>query len=320
MKQKVIVVTGGAGYIGSHVIHNLLAENLEVVVLDDLSNGEVTNINPKAKLFQGDFADDNIWQQIVDQFEVQGVIHLAAYIEIDESFQKPAEYLLNNAIKTGQLLQILNSKNVKNLVFSSTCGVYGKNQDSPLTEQTPVEPLNPYANSKAIAERFVKYAADYLAVNAIIFRFFNTGGTLPEVNIRPKNQTALLSQVRLAMENKIPELKIFGNEFSTKDGTCVRDFVHVYDVARAVVSGMKNLLTNNTSFEVYNIGSENGFTVKEIVGQTEQLFGIKLNVKIVPPRPDEVVVSVASSQKLKDRLNFQFFHSDLENILKTSLS
>ncbi len=320
MKQKVIVVTGGAGYIGSHVIHNLLAENFEVVTIDDLSNSEVVNINSKVKFFQGDFADPKIWQQIVDQFEVDGVIHLAAYIEIDESFQKPAEYLLNNADKTGQLLQILKQIKINNFVFSSTCGVYGKNQDNPLTEETPVDPLNPYANSKAIAEQLIHYATNYLGINSIIFRFFNTSGALPEVNIRPKNQTALLSQVRLAMENKIPELKVFGNRFPTKDGTCIRDFVHVYDVARAVVAGLKSLIAGQKQFRVYNIGSENGFTVQEVISKTEQLFDLKLNVNVVPSRPDEVVVSVASSKKLKSELNFQFQYSDLENILKTSLS
>jgi UDP-glucose 4-epimerase len=320
MKQKVIVVTGGAGYIGSHVVHNLLAENFEVIVLDDLSNGDVNNIDPTVKLIQADFADQKIWQDICNQYQVDGVIHLAAFIEIDESFQKPKEYLLNNAIKTGELVKVLDRQNINNLVFASTCGVYGKNQDNPLTEQIAVAPLNPYAQSKAIAEELIKYAANYLGVNSIIFRFFNTSGTVPEVNIKPKNQTALLSQIRLAMTGKLPELKVYGSDFKTPDGTCIRDFVHVYDIARACVTGIKSVIEKKKKFEIYNIGSENGYSVKEVIDKTEQLFNTKLNIKNVAPRQDEVIVSVASSQKLQKELGFQFQHSDLENILRTSLS
>lgn len=320
MKQKVIVVTGGAGYIGNHVVHNLLAQNFEVIIIDDLSNGDSVNVNPLVKLLEGDFSDSKIWDQIADEYIVNGVIHLAAFIEVDESFQKPNDYLLNNAIKTGELLNILHQHEVNNLAFASTCGVYGKNQDIPLTENILVEPLNPYAASKALAEQSISYAAKYFGLNAIIFRFFNTCGTLADINIRPNNQTALLSQIRLVKDEQAQELKIFGNQFATKDGTCIRDYVHVYDVARACVSGIQALINNQKKFEIYNIGSEQGYSVQEVIDKTEQLFDTKLNVKVVDPRPDEVVVSVASSQKLQNDLNFEFKYSDLENILKTSLT
>ncbi len=319
MSDKAIVVTGGAGYIGNYVVHNLLEHNFKVVIIDDFSNSSMSQVNPRALCMEGDFADKNVWRTIIAQRTPVAVIHLAAYIDVTESFEKPEQYLENNAQKTDALLSILHEHNITNLIFASTSGVYGNAADVPVTEQTPAHPENPYAVSKHAAEHMIERAHEKLGLNAIIFRFFNCCGSLPEVGIVPHIHSSLFSQIRKCVHKDIAELLVYGNQFPTKDGTCIRDFVHVNDIARCCIGALQYITTTPGVYEVINIGTGTGFSVQEVINQAKDVLGIDFPVRYVEPRKDEVVVSVASNEKLRRVLGISLNYSDLNNLIKTSL-
>ncbi len=324
-RVKAIVVTGGAGYIGAHVVNELLKAGFVPVVIDDLSTGSRNNLPVQAVLFEGDFADPLLWANIVQQYEVVAVAHLAAKIDATESLSQAERYLEINFQRTKILLEILEARKINKLVFASTAAVYGDSQTFPITEQTELKPLNPYGESKMLAEQAI-VESSVKGLQAIVLRFFNAAGTDPQSldrKIRPQIQHGLLQQLKAVIDAREPVFAIYGDDYTTPDGTCIRDFVHVVDIARAVVLAVKTLLTNHaTKFGIFNVGSEQGHSIKQIL-QTAQHIVAEQNKTIpftvAPRRDNEVAVSVADSSLIKTTLNFDLQYSDLETILRTSL-
>ncbi len=317
MKSSRILVTGGAGYIGSYVCRALLQAGQQVVVLDDFSTGQQGNLPAGVKVYTGDFTDSNLWNEILVENKLDIVIHLAAKIDATESISKPGLYLTENATKVRELLNLLEQSGIDRVIFSSSAAVYGDNAEVPTSETALLAPLNPYGQSKQQAEEFLKQYSQ-TGHSAVVLRYFNVCGSLPEVGIHPVNQTSLLAAIRIAAHNPKQPFLLFGKDYPTPDGTCQRDLVHVADIAQAHLAIIEQwqALTN---FEVINIGTGQPHSVWEVLEKSSEVFGLVIPYRIVPRRPDEIVVSVADNRKMRELLGLELHYSDLESILKTSL-
>lgn len=311
-----IVVTGGAGYIGSYVCRALLDAGHKVLVIDDLSTGQRDNLPSAVDFFVGDFTDEKLWQKLFDQ-NLDLVIHLAAKIDGAESVQKPELYLEENAHKTKALLNILSASEIKGIIFASSAAVYGDARKVPIPENSDLKPANPYGKSKVLVEQALQDFTSGVK-KAVSLRFFNVAGTLPQVSIKPRLEAALISAIKKSLDDPQIILKVFGNNYSTLDGTCERDFVHVADIAKAFVE-VVNHWNQLSEFEVINIGTGQSYSVMEVINKVEEISGRKVNYEITEPRFGEIVVSVADNTKMKKLLNLELSHSDLDTIIKTSL-
>lgn len=311
-----IVVTGGAGYIGSYVCRALLTAGHKLWVIDDLSTGRQENLPAEVDFFLADFADEKLWQQLSSK-DIDVVIHLAAKIDAAESVEKPELYLRENSEKTLQLLNILSDFPIEGIIFASSAAVYGDAEQIPTPETAELKPLNPYGKSKVLAEQALQDFAKS-GKRAIALRFFNVAGTLPEIVIRPRLEAALITAIKKSLENPQVSLKVFGSDYPTADGSCERDFVHVADIAQAFVAVIENW-SSLKEFEAINIGTGQAHSVLEVVSRAEALLGKSIKFQIVEPRVDEIVVSAADNAKMKQLLQLQLRYSDLDNILKTSL-
>ncbi len=314
--KQTVLVTGGAGYIGAHTVRQLLEAGRAVVVIDDLSTGKQANLGSEAVFVQGDFADKALLKETFGKYKIDAVMHFAASIEVGESVEKPLEYLDNNTLKTAALVQTMLEQGVDKLVFSSTAAVYGLQERVPIPEDATVGPLDPYGSSKLITEQLINYYTRFAGLKAIIFRYFNACGSDFDKTIYSAHESHLIPRVVDAIEGRLHELEIFGDDYDTVDGTGVRDYVHVLDVARAHITALGNL--DYAECEIYNIGTGNGLSVKQIVDAAEQLTGKKVPVKMSARRPGDSPITVADNTKIKAKLGFELKHSDLETIIKTS--
>ncbi|MEZ4180259.1 MAG: UDP-glucose 4-epimerase GalE [Candidatus Doudnabacteria bacterium] len=316
-RKAVVVVTGGAGYIGSHVVAELIKAGEEIVVLDDLSAGSEENLFLGPEFIKGDFASPAIWKTILKYNKVKAVIHLAAKIDANESLLKPGLYYEHNTFKTIKLLEILKGERISKLVFASTAAVYGRQIILPISENAQLRPINPYGSSKLLAEQVIEYYCQYLGLNAVILRFFNAVGTTQEVMVHPQNPHGLLAQIKKAIQqNSI--FKIFGDEYETKDGTCIRDLVHTVDLARAHVASL-NYLKEFKGLATFNVGSGTGFTIKEILTVAQEVSQQNIEIKVAKPRAGEIPVSVADISVIGRVLKFELKYSDLKTILNSIL-
>ncbi len=311
-----ILVTGGAGYIGSYVCRALIEADHKVLVIDDLSTGQQDNLPAEVDFFVGDFADEKLWQQLFSQ-NIDLVIHLAAKIDAAESVQKPELYLKENSEKTKALLKILSASEVEGIIFASSAAVYGDAQEVPTPESSDLNPLNPYGESKVLAEQALRGFASK-AKKAISLRFFNVAGALLQVSVRPRLEAALISAIKKSLDNPQATLKIFGANYPTPDGTCQRDFVHVADIAAGFVAVVNNW-SQLPQHEVINIGTGQPHSVMEVINKAQEILGQKINYQIAEPRQGEIIISVADNSKMTKLLNLELKHSDLDTIIKTSL-
>lgn len=319
---EVIVVTGGAGYIGSHTVDQLLKAGFSVVVIDDLSAGKLENLSNFSVTFkEGDFADVELWSRIVADHKVAGVVHLAGKIDAAESILEPEVYLQTNYEKTQQLLQILKDLDISNLVFASTAAVYGNNSDYPISDLAPLAPINPYGKSKMLAERAILDSN----LKSVALRFFNVAGTDPELNILPQNPHGLLRKIKAVIDGQESVFSIYGDDYETIDGTCIRDFINVVDIARAIVCAVSALvfsIPQLNNYSVFNVGSGQGYSINQILEVAHKIAkekGKSIAVQTLPRRESEIPISVADNARIKTSLNFDLQYSDLETILRTSL-
>ena len=317
MDKEKILVTGGAGYIGSHAARQLIAAGYDVVVLDNLSCGKRHNVPEGAKFVEGDLADLGLLRDLFAQENFDTVIHFAASIEVEESVKEPQKYFDNNVLNTAKLLGVMSEYAVRNIIFSSTAAVYGEPEKSPISESFKLAPINPYGYTKLLGERLIKYYCQYLGFSAVVFRYFNACGCDVDGAIEPTHHTHLFSNVMEVVLGKTQQINVFGDDYETFDGTCVRDYVHVLDIAGAHVAAIKHL-GQGESYRVFNIGTGKGYSVLEIINKTAEVLNKIIPMQMAERRVGDPPALVADNSKLIQELGFKLKYSDLETIITTS--
>lgn len=312
-----ILITGGAGYIGSHTVKALQASGYEVIIFDNLIHGHRDLVEAlDAKLIVGDIKDFSLLKRVFAQHSIEAVIHFAAYAYVGESVIKPAKYYSNNFIGTFTLLEAMRSASVNKIVFSSTCATYGLPNSVPITEDHPQKPINPYGKSKLMVEELLADFASAYNLKSVCFRYFNAAGADPEGLLGEDHQpeTHLIPLVLLTALGARDNVTIFGTDYPTADGTCIRDYIHVNDLAQAHVLGLDYLLQGNNS-QIFNLGNGNGFSVREIVEATEQVTGKKIKVIECDRRLGDPPILVGSSQKARQVLGWKPKYTDIKQII-----
>jgi UDP-glucose 4-epimerase len=316
--RKTILVTGGAGYIGSHTVKTLEQEGYQVIILDNLVYGHQDLVEGclEAQLIVGDIKNRHLLDNVFSKYNIEAVIHFAAYAYVGESIVNPAKYYNNNVLGTLTLLEAMLAASVKKLVFSSTCATYGIPQQIPIPEDHSQNPINPYGNSKLMVEKILRdYSAAY-NFNYVCFRYFNAAGAEPNCLLGEDHQpeTHLIPLVLLAALGQRDSISVFGTDYPTPDGTCVRDYIHVSDLAIAHLLGLQYLLNGGKS-EIFNLGNGNGFSVKEIIETARQITGKKIVIKNCDRRPGDPPALIGSYEKAKEILGWQPHFSDLKQII-----
>lgn len=315
-----VLVTGGAGYIGSHAVRALIARGHTVTVLDNLSHGHREAVDPKAELIMGSTANTKLLMHLFDEYDIEAVMHFAADIEVGESVTDPAKYYENNFSHTLNLLKTMRACGVMKLVFSSTAAVYGNPEQVPIAETQPRAAINPYGRSKAMVEMAIEDFAHAYGLQATIFRYFNVAGADPKGDIGEDHhpETHLIPKILKAALSETPEVKIFGTDYPTADGTCVRDYVHVVDLAQAHVLGIENV--GDGAPKIYNLGSEKGFSVREVIAACEKVIGRSLSVSEEGRRAGDPAVLVANNRKAMNELGWRPNYPAIEDIVRHAWS
>ena len=295
-----ILVTGGAGYIGGAVCKALHKHGYEHVVLDDLSRG-CKEFVKWGKLIVGDIGDKKILEKIFSRYNIEAVIHLAAFIDVGESVKNPAKYYENNFCKTLILLKLMIERGVKNMIFSSSAAVYGIPKEIPITEEHELRPINPYGESKLFVENALKRFERAHGLKYISLRYFNAAGATGEIGYVHKYH--LIPRILDVAIGAREFLEIYGTDYETKDGTCVRDYIHIDDLAEAHVLALEYLLEKEKS-DVFNLGCEHGYSVKEVVEAAERVTGVKINTIKAPRREGDPPILVASKRKASQTLGW----------------
>ena len=313
-----ILVTGGAGYIGSHANKELTRTGYETVVLDNMSYGHPDFL--KWGVFEEvDLGDLESIRNVFRKYEIEAVMHFAAFTYVGESVEDPQKYYLNNLRNTLNLLQVMNEFEVRKLVFSSTCATYGNPQKIPLTEDHPQNPINPYGQGKLMVEKVLKDYSSAYGLRYVSLRYFNAAGADPEgeVGERHDPETHLIPLILDAAMGKREDIKIFGTDYPTTDGTCIRDYIHVTDLADAHIKALKYLEDGGES-EVFNLGNGNGFSVREVIEEARKVTGKEIKATETERRPGDPPVLVGSSEKARKILKWQPKYDDLTKIISTA--
>ncbi|MDD2203507.1 MAG: UDP-glucose 4-epimerase GalE [Bacilli bacterium] len=321
--MKVLVI-GGAGYIGSHAVCKLLKSNNEVVIMDNLSTGRESSINNKAKFYLGDITQkDDLIKVFREECSIKPfdvVMHFAAKLLVNESVEHPLEYYHNNVEGVRLMLETMTEFGIKNIVFSSTAAVYGNPTKEECSEDDTLLPVNPYGETKLTCEKMIKWVSNTYGINYGIFRYFNVAGADESLEIGYNYERKIIThlipivaEVALGIREK---LMVYGDDYETKDGTCIRDYVHVSDLANAHVLGANYLLAENKSF-IINLGSNDGYSVKEIIEAAEKIYPIKYEMS--KRREGDPAKLIASNNKAKELLGwgpkydlFDIINSDIE--------
>lgn len=316
--ETTILVTGGAGYIGSHTVKALQQKGYRVVVLDNLKYGhrEIVEDVLKAKLIVGDLQDRSLLQEIFNTHAIAAVIHFAAFAYVGESVQDPAKYYDNNVTGTLRLLQAMLAASVKNIIFSSTCATYGIPNAVPIAEEHPQNPINPYGRSKLIVEQMLADFEQAYDLKSVIFRYFNAAGADPSGRLGEDHdpETHLIPLVLMAALGRRESVSIFGTDYPTADGSCIRDYIHVTDLAQAHVLGLEYLLKSQTS-GIFNLGNGNGFSVKEIIATAREVTGKDIKVIEGDRRPGDPPALVGSATKAREILGWNPEYADITSII-----
>ncbi|MFN6473854.1 MAG: UDP-glucose 4-epimerase GalE [Nostoc sp. SerVER01] len=316
--MSTILVTGGAGYIGSHAVLALKNAGYEVIVLDNLSNGhrELVEEVLQVKLIVGDMSDRSLLDEIFSTHNITAVMHFAAYIAVGESVTDPAKYYQNNVAGTLTLLQAMLAASVNKFIFSSTCALYGVPKFVPLTEEHPQDPISPYATSKWMVERILSDFDTAYNFKSVRFRYFNAAGADPNGLLGEDHEpeTHLIPLVLLTAFAKRESILIFGTDYPTPDGTCIRDYIHVTDLAQAHILGLEYLLKGGES-EVFNLGNGSGFSVREVIETAKEVTGKEIKIEERDRRPGDPPILVGSSDKATKVLRWHPQYPDLKEII-----
>jgi UDP-glucose 4-epimerase len=315
--KQTILLTGGAGYIGSHTAYLLAQKGYDVVILDSLVHGQSFK-HSWATLIKGDCADANLLHQIFSSYTIAAVMHFAAFIDVGESVRSPLAFYDNNVAKTLRLLEVMRTHNIARFIFSSSCAIYGAPEFIPLTEEHPKNPISPYGKSKLMVEMILEDLQAAYGLQYVSLRYFNAAGALPEQGLGERHvpETHVIPLLLHAAQHKKP-FTIFGTEHQTKDGTCVRDYVHVLDIAQAHILALEHLLKQLPS-DHFNLGTGSGFSVKELVQAVTHLTGIPLKTILAKARPGDPALLIADPTKANTILGWKPTHSQLDYIIKTA--
>ncbi|XEO94765.1 UDP-glucose 4-epimerase GalE [Latilactobacillus sakei] len=314
-----ILVLGGAGYIGSHTVDQLIERGCDVAVVDNLVTGHKAAINANARFYKGDVRDREFMRNVFQQEDVSGVIHFAAFSIVPESMQAPLKYFDNNTYGMTALLEVMNEFDVKRIVFSSTAATYGEPKAIPIKESDPQVPTNPYGESKLMMETMMKWADKAYGIKFVALRYFNVVGAKPDGSIGEDHhpETHLLPIVLQVAAGKRDQLSIFGDDYDTPDGTNVRDYVHVLDLADAHILAFEYLKDGHDS-NAFNLGSSTGFSNMEIVEAARKVTGKAIPVTMAPRRAGDPSTLIAASDKARETLGWAPKYDNMEAIIETA--
>ena len=316
-----VLVTGGAGYIGSHMVLELLEAGEKPVVLDDLSTGFRWAVPEGVPLVVGDFGDEDLVTETVGRYDVEEIIHFAAKIVVPELVADPLGYYLNNTAKARNLLETATGCEIKRFIFSSTAAVYGDPSRNPVTEDEPLKPLSPYGRSKLMVEWMLEDVAKAYDFNYVALRYFNVAGGDPKgrAGQSTPNATHLIKVAAQAALGLRPRMQLFGTDYPTPDGTCLRDYIHVSDLARAHMDALRYLRGGGASL-VCNAGYERGYSVKEVIETVKRVAGVDFPVEVSGRRPGDSAAIIAANGRIKATLGWEPRHDDLEEIVRQALA
>jgi UDP-glucose 4-epimerase len=316
-----VLVTGGAGYIGSHMVLALVDAGEDVVVLDDLSTGLEHAVDPKAPLIVGDIANETLVSDLISEYKIDSVIHFAARIVVSESVADPLGYYLANTVKTRALLATVVGAAVKHFVFSSTAAVYGAPEENPVSETAKLAPMSPYGSSKLISEWILRDVSAAHGLSYVTLRYFNVAGADPQgrTGQSTPNATHLIKVACETAVGKRNSMEVFGNDYPTPDGTCVRDYIHVTDLVAAHLDALKHLRAGRENL-VLNCGYGRGYSVLEVIETVKRLSGKDFSVKISPRRPGDPAAIVARADRIRKKLGWQPKFDDLVKIISHALA
>jgi len=314
-----ILITGGAGYIGSHMVLAALDRGDEVVVLDNLSTGIRALVPEEAHFHQGHVGDQTLLRRLFAYYRITAVIHFAGSIVVPESVEKPLAYYANNTMASRNLIEACVQSGVKSFIFSSTAAVYGVPGHNPVTEADKLVPINPYGRSKLMTEWMLEDAARAHDFRYVALRYFNVAGADPagRTGQSTPNATHLIKRACQAALGRIPNLDIFGTNYPTRDGTGIRDYIHVSDLVAAHALALDHLQQNGAS-TVLNCGYGHGFSVREVIDKVSSVVGKKVPTREAPPRPGDAAELVADSSRLQAQLGWRPAYDDLEEIVSTA--
>ncbi len=314
-----ILVLGGAGYIGSHTVYELIEAGKQVVIADNLETGHIEAVHPKAKFYQGDIRDRAFVDSVFDNEQIDGVIHFAANSLVGESMTNPLKYYDNNLCGTKVLLESMVAHGIDKIVFSSTAATYGEPERVPILETDRTEPTNCYGETKLSMEKMFKWTGLAHGLRFVSLRYFNACGAHVSGKIGEAHnpESHLIPLILQVPNGKRDFISIFGDDYDTKDGTCIRDYIHVTDLAQAHILAMDYLMNGGES-NIFNLGNGVGFTVKEVIDTAREVTGHPIPAKTTPRRAGDPAQLIASSEKARRVLGWHPEHADLREIIETA--
>lgn len=312
-----VLVPGGAGYIGSHTVLELIDRGYEVVVLDNLQKGHRKAVD--CEFVQADLLDKDKVSEILKKHKVEAVIHFAANSLVGESMERPDSYFRNNDVGGLNLLDAMKENGVKYLVFSSTAATYGEPENIPILETDPTIPTNPYGETKLVFEKIMKWYDKAFGIKHMILRYFNVAGAHSSGRIGEDHdpETHLIPLVLKTALGIREDIRLFGTDYDTEDGTCIRDYIHVTDLADAHILALENMVSKNRS-NIYNLGNGNGFSVKQIIDAAREVTGCSIKTVNTDRRPGDPPVLIASSEKIQKELEWSPKFNDINTIIDSA--
>jgi len=314
-----ILVCGGAGYIGSHTVHELINQNKDVIIVDNLQTGHMKAVNEKAKFYKGDIRDSEFLDKVFSENNIEAVIHFAANSLVGESMVKPLLYFNNNVYGMQILLESMVKHNIKNIVFSSTAAVYGEPKKIPILEDDETNPTNTYGETKLTMEKMMKWVSKANGITYVSLRYFNASGAIQDGSIGEDHfpESHLIPLILQVPLKKRDAITVFGEDYETPDGTCIRDYVHVLDLAEAHIKAVEYLQKGNES-NIFNLGNGVGFSVKEIIDCAKEATNQDIKVVIGARRAGDPAKLIASNEKAKKLLGWKPKFTDVKEVISTA--
>ena len=314
-----ILVCGGAGYIGSHTVHELVKQNKDVIIVDNLQSGHMKAVNPKAKFYKGDIRDSEFLDKVFSENKIDAIIHFAANSLVGESMVKPLLYFNNNVYGMQILLESMVKHDIKNIVFSSTAAVYGEPKKIPISEDDETNPTNTYGETKLTMEKMMKWVSKANGINYVSLRYFNAAGALEDGSIGEDHspESHLIPLILQVPLGKREAITVFGEDYDTPDGTCIRDYIHVLDLADAHIKAVEYLQSGNES-NIFNLGNGIGFSVKEMIDSAKEATSEEIKVVVGERRAGDPARLIASNEKAQKILGWTPKYSDVKAIIQTA--